>query len=237
MLKILVVLFFLSEIVSAADNVQITLAAFASSKQVYRGALIWDTPSLMAGPSFTFFNKVRLGGGRGGLSIFNTFAEYHTFSLSASYFDDNEPLLPFEDKPLDFKNQRRATFGSTLTYRFSYQRAFNVVLAHSKDLKRHHGHYTNINISGSLIPLVTFGSALGIGDRDNNAYVYGPESAGGIGHHDVFVSVMLPFLPGGGRMIINNNYSKITKSANYNADYIRGNKSNFVMSMVCLWSL
>jgi len=222
----------------APKAVRITVAAVYLSKRIYRGALIWDAPIMAAGPSFVFYDKVSLG--QGGLSVFKKFAHFHTATLGATFFNDNQPngpILKLKNRASDFKNQRGSTYGVYLKHDFKFKRYMATSLTYFLDLRRNHGNYANARISTSMIPFLTVGAGLGWGDLNNNKYVYGPEAMSGLGHIDGFVSAMLPGLPWHGRLSLNYSLSQIAKITNQQADYIRGNDLNSFVSFAAMWNI
>lgn len=217
--------------------VRTSLNIFYSNKIVYQGALIWDAPFMGIIPSFVFYDMVSIG--TGGLSVFKKINEIHTISLGASYFNDNKPGIPIirlKNGEEDFKNTRGSTYGAYLKYDLKLKPILNLSLLYQKDLKRHHGNYYNGKISTSIIPLLTLGAGAGIGDIRNNQYAYGPTAIKGVGYVEGFASLMLPFLPWHGRLMLNYSYSKITQDENRNADYIRGKDSNNIFNSTASWS-
>lgn len=207
-------------------------------KKTYRGALIWDAPIMAVAASFVFYNTVFLG--MKGLGITKKVSKYHKITFGFSSFNDNRPgdfVLKLRDSKEDFKNLRRSTFGSYLVYGFRYRRYVGINIKYDKDLNSHDGNYYKIKLSTFVIPFVTLGVSSGLGDKKNNRYVYGPEAVGGIGHFDYLVSARLPFLPWNGSLIVNGMISRIVKDENVNADYVRGNKQNQVLSMLGIWKL
>tara|TARA_R110000868_G_scaffold379542_2_gene645415 strand:- start:4724 stop:5452 length:729 start_codon:yes stop_codon:yes gene_type:complete len=217
--------------------VRVNLGVFYSQRSIYRGALIWDGAILAAGPSFILYDRISVGAG--GLSAFKRFGEFHTVTIGFSYFDDNEPsgpVLKLSNSVEDYKNQRSATFGSYLKYDYRNEQYIAFSSELHKDLKRHKGLYSYNKLSTSILPFLTLGIAYGIGDSNNNKYVYGPEGTSGGAHFDYLASVMLPILPWQGRLIMSYTYITITKSENIAADYIRGLESNEQISLGAMWS-
>lgn len=234
-------LFFSAGLVAQNKNnkVQVDLGLFYSQKSLYRGALIWDSPMLGAGPRFTFFNAITLAGP--GLTFFKEFLPGQTLSLGLSYFDDNEPGGPFiffKDETVDFKNKRGATIDSFLAYEFRFKWMFATKLEFHQDLKRNKGKYLYYEFSTNLIPFVGVGFAAGLGDKKNNQYVYGPDGSGGLGHVDYFVSHFRKgFLPWGGNLLLKYTRVTISKDSNSNADFIRGIDSHDQFNIGAFWAL
>ncbi|HAZ14502.1 MAG: hypothetical protein A2X86_00395 [Bdellovibrionales bacterium GWA2_49_15] len=221
----------------ASQAVKVNIGVVYSEKRLYRGALIWDAPIMAAGPSFIFYNTVSLG--QGGLSVFRKFADYHTVTLGASHFDDHKPsgpVLKLKESEEDFKNKRQSTYGTYLKYDFKLKQYLAMALSYHKDLKRNKGNYLNGKISTSIIPFLTLGSGLDLGDAASNKYAYGPEGVSGVGHLDNFASISLPFLPWKGKLMINYNYLIIVHGENKNADFVRGNDTNSNFSVIASWS-
>jgi hypothetical protein len=219
------------------DNIAINLGIFYAEKRIYRGALIWDAPIIAAGPSFTFFKTVQLGAG--GLSLGSEIAAGHTLSLGVSTFNDNAPdgpIIKLADDEEDFKNRRRSTIDASLKYEYRFERFFSWSLAYHKDIKRHNGSYLFTGVSTSIIPFITLGTGIGLGDRATNQYVYGAGACGGLGHWDSYASLFLPILPWEGRLRVVYNYSTIKKESNAYADFIRGERNNTNLNAMALWS-
>ena len=102
---------------------------------------------------------------------------------------------------------------------------------------RHSGVYFYSDALFGIAPFVSAGLGAGVGDVRNNQYVYGPEGEGGVGHVDGIVSAMLPFLPFKGRLILSYRRIQISKQANIDADYVRGEEINRTFSAIALWNL
>lgn len=220
-----------------SKDIRTSLNIFYSNKIVYQGALIWDAPIMGIIPSFVFYDTVSIG--TGGLSVFKKIDEIHTISLGASLFNDNKPDIPIirlENRDEDYKNSRGSTYGAYLKYDLKLKPILNLSLLYQKDLKRHHGNYYNGKISTSIIPLLTLGGGAGVGDLRNNQYAYGPTAIKGVGYVEGFASLMLPFLPWHGRLMLNYSYSKITQDENRNADYVRGRDFNEIFNSTASWS-
>lgn len=239
-IKILLLIVLINSVNTFAEDswVDITAGAFYRQRSVYRGALIWDAPTLAIGPSFKFFNFISFGAG-GGLSFYKRFAERHKVSLGLRAYDDNGPngpVIELGDEEEDYKNLRGSTFETYLQYDFKYGRYVNTVLTYYKDIKRHKGNFTNLKISTAVIPFFNIGASFGVGDARHNRYLYGPEGTSGLGYYDLFSTLFLPFLPWKGRLLITYTTSKITQTENQQADYIRGQDRNNNFSVGALWS-
>lgn len=240
MKKFLLLLFLLntqSFAQESSDAVRINLGVFYSQNRAYRGALIWDAPIMAVGPSFTFYNRVTLG--EGGVSAFANLNENNTIAIGLSSFGDDEPGFPIiklEEKEENFKNKRATTYETYIKYDFRVKQSLTFSATYHKDLKRHKGNYIESKLTFPLIPFVSIGIAADFGDKAANQYAYGPEGVAGIGNTEQFISAMLPFLPWGGRLMLNLSQSNISKSKNSNADYVRGNKRNTNFSTIMIWS-
>lgn len=218
---------------------QFSVASFFSSKIVYRGALIWNSPVMGVGPGLTIYDTITLG--RGGLSLKKVFGE-HKLQFGSEMFRDRPgfPLIKLKNKDLDYKNTREATWGLYLSH--EYKKKFDKKFikfksSFHKDLNEHDGNYFNFDVSTSLIPLISFGLAGGFGDLKHNQYVYGSGAVDGLAHIDYRVGVFIPFLPLGGIMIMNYTRSQIALEENVQSSFIRGKKNNSKYSVVAIWSL
>jgi len=218
---------------------QFSIASFFSSKIVYRGALIWNSPVMAVGPGLTIYDTFSFG--RGGLTIKKKIHN-HKFRLGSEMFSGRPgfPLIKLKDKVLDYKNSREATWGLFLSH--EYKKKFDhkfikLKSSYHKDLNEHHGNYFNLDLSVSVIPLVSFGIAGGLGDLKHNKYVYGSGAISGQAHLDYKVEVFMPFLPLGGFMIMNYTKAQVSQSENILASRIRGKKSNSKYSLVAIWLL
>ncbi|MBJ00962.1 MAG: hypothetical protein CME67_06995 [Halobacteriovoraceae bacterium] len=223
---------------STKAQVDITLASLYSDKRVYRGALVWDEAIFGVAPNFVFFKKINLG--RGGLSYFVSPSEGITYRIGYNYFDDNRPGGPFVqlgESEEDFKNQRAPTSELYFELNLRKGRGFSSNIQLSKDILRHSGVYFYSDALFGIAPFVSAGLGAGVGDVRNNQYVYGPEGEGGVGHVDGIVSAMLPFLPFKGRLILSYRRIQISKQANIDADYVRGEEINRTFSAIALWNL
>lgn len=208
------------------NAVQIDLGVLYSQKRIWRGALIWDSPLLMAGPRFTFFNHLTLAGPS--LTFFHEIQKGSKVSIGVSYFDDNEPngpVIKFKSQEEDFKNTRSATIDTFIKYEFRYKWFFNSSIEYHKDVKRSEGSYTYLEVGTNLIPFIGVGVGQGFGDRSNNLYVYGAGAVGGKTHTEYYVSYFKKELIFNGNLLLKYSRSKINKKTNIQADRIRGNGS------------
>lgn len=217
---------------------QMNLGVVYSGNISYRGALVWDAPIAVIGPSFVFFDAISLGAG--GLSVFKRFGDYHKLAIGLNTFNDDEPNFPairLKSSSEDYKNQRAETFGTYLKYDFRVRQFVAISLSYQKDLKRHEGNIIGARVSTSIIPFVTVGLDGDYADGKANRYAYGLEAISGVGHLTKFVSIMLPILPWQGRLITSFNHSKILKNTNAQADYVRGDQTNSNLSFIANWRL
>ncbi len=218
---------------------QFSAVGVFSSKIVYRGALIWNSPIMVIGPGLTIYDTLSLG--RGGLNLKKQLGE-HKLQFGSEFFNDEPgfPLIKLKSKDLDFKNTRQSTWGLYLTHEYKKKFEKNFIKFTSsfhKDLNEHHGNYFYFDAQASFIPLISLGIAGGFGDLRNNTYVYGTGALGGLAHIDYKLGVFIPFLPWGGIMIMNYTRSQIAQDENVFSSYIRGKKSNSKYSVVAIWSL
>lgn len=237
--KNLLFLSILSPVIFAQQsNIRTNLGVFYSQRRIYRGALTWDAPIMAIAPSFIFFNKISLG--QGGLSYFNKFNDYNTFTIGLNAYNDNRPGLPairLKDDELDYKNLRKSSTEPYLKYDFRFRQYIATSFSYHKEIKEHYGDYFNLKISTSIIPFITLGTSYGNGDSKHNKYVYGPEGASGYTHQEKYANLTLPFIPWQGRLMINYHKSKILKETNVQANYIRGKKYNENFSLALMWNL
>ncbi|PIP88916.1 MAG: hypothetical protein COW01_05000 [Bdellovibrionales bacterium CG12_big_fil_rev_8_21_14_0_65_38_15] len=234
----IIAFFLLSTFAAFADQgaVEINLGAFYSHKRIWRGALIWNAPTLMAGPSFTFFNHVTIAGPN--LTFFHEIQKGNKVSLGASYFEDNEPngpVVKFKSQEEDYKNTRSATIDTFIKYEYRYKWFFNTSIEYHKDVKRSEGSYSYIEFATNLIPFIGVGVGQGFGDRDNNQYVYGTGAVGGMTHTEYFVSYFKKELIWDGNLLLKYSHSKINKKTNIQADRIRGNGSQDQFTAGIFW--
>lgn len=224
--------------VAKADqgNFQIDLGLFYAHKRLWRGALIWDAPTLMGGPRFTFFNFLTLAGPN--ISIFHEFEKAGKLSLGASYFEDNEPngpVIKFKSKDEDFKNSRSATIDTFIKYEYRYKWFFSSSIEYHRDIKRSKGNYSYVEFSTSFIPSISVGVGQGFGDRKNNMYVYGRQAVGGTAHTEYFISYFKKELIFGGNFLLKYSLSTINKKTNEQADYIRGDGQQNQLTAGIFW--
>lgn len=220
------------------SDFEVSLNALYSQKRVFRGALIWDAPTLMVLPSFDLFNMINIGRG-GALAIYRQY-ENHRFSIGIRPFEDNGPsaiAIKLKNSNEDFKNQRSSSLETSFQYEYRLRPYFRGTINYHKELIRHYGNYLQLGTRLSPFPLTNIGVVLGIGDREHNKYVYGPEGSAGLGHTDFNLGLRLPFLPWHGQLILNLRHSIINKIENFNADYIRGQRKNSILSIMATWRL
>lgn len=221
-----------------AINIQVDLAAFYSASRVYRGVLIWNAPMVAAGPNIIINDKY--GFGRGGISYINNLDKYHRVSFGTNAFDDSEPRFPFVKlvgDSEDYKTRRKPTYGFYAKYEYTFERSFKFEMQFNRDLGRYHSNYLATEFMYSFIPLVAFGINLGFGEKAHNEYVYGEGAKFGHAHNDYFMSILFPFLPYNGIMIIKSTIHEVIGKDKYNSDYIRGNNVHSNVSIVSVWKL
>lgn len=238
--KFLIILCLFSSFVTFAESAKpfkMNLAVAYTHKRVFRGALIWDAPIMGIGPSFVFYDTVSIGGG--GFAIYKKFDKRHKISFGSSMFDDNGPNGPvfiIKKKQENFKNKRLGTYGAFFKYEYRFRQFFSAAISYEQDLKVHYGSYLNATLTTSIIPFITLGVVGSTGSTGANTYAYGGEGVSGVGHTEYFASLMLPILPYKGIFIFKVARSKIIQEANYNADFVRGNRKNSTGTMLAMWS-
>lgn len=218
----------------AFSDVRVNLMLGYKNRSLYRGAEIWPDPTYMIGPSFTFNNVVHLRGPTLSYAPFGRNAPF-TFGLGIAYFDDGAPFFTLTDHQKDHRNKRPDS-----TDLFTYF-GFNLGLLSlqfnlSKEIDEYKGLYGEAALNLKLIPFTTFNAKVGVGENSTNKYIFGPEAVSGAGHYSYGVSIMLPFLPWGGRLLNSFDQSVILKGENRHADYVRGRYSLSSYALRMMWS-
>ncbi len=224
---------------AAAKNFSMSLGGFINSSSVLRGAQTWSKPSLMAGPSFTFFNKVAVRGPSVQYSLFNRESPFE-LGFGVSLIDDDEPLLTLGGQDEDYRNQRDSTWELQLSfkYKFGFFNKFFVGGMIGKDIDETKGLYSEVQLGApGLIKYTSFEYKISFAESAVNRYYYGPEGVSGRGWQEISFKYVMPFVPWEGIVINKLAYSKVLQEQNKSADYIRQRDTNLVLSSMIIWNL
>lgn len=215
-------------------NVKITIGAAYNSDRVYRGAMIWPKATLYPLAGIILYNKFAINGP--GVSSMYSLGPL-TASIGFRYFDDNEPIFYLEKHNEDYRNQRKASIDLNGSLALRFMPGGRLALAISQGIKGQYGFYTNGSLELPIFPLASAGYSIGYGDTKANRYAYGPEGIAGLGHQDIYFKLTLPFLPWGGRLITRYTFSRIHKTNNKNADYVRGDDKSNTLTIMTMWNI
>ncbi len=222
--------------ISLAKNFGMSLGGFFSSQSVFRGAQTWPKPSMMAGPSFTFFEKVSL---KGPSLTYSFLDKKSPFSIEAGVhlLSDGKPLISLGSHDEDYRNQRSSTFEFQTKFSFKF-RGFSAGLMLAKDLDETKALYSELNFGiPAYIKFLSLEYLIGIGEKGANQYSYGPSAVSGVGWQQFSLSYLMINLPWDGVIINSASYSKVLQDENKTADYIRSNEGNFVFRTILVWNL
>ena len=218
-----------------ADVIDAGFGVIYSEKRIHRGALIWDAPIIALTPNITLFDIFTIGPFGGGFNLTNKRSPHKLF-LGFTQFDDrpNGPIIKLKPIPDDYKTQRGQTFETLLRYDYWLDRWLNFSLAYHKDVKLHRGNYAHTGLSIRFY-FLTIGTAIGLGDRRHNQFLYGPEGEKGVATRESFASLALPILPLKGTLMGSFTYTTIPNDKNAYADYIRGQRNNTNFTVGAHW--
>lgn len=215
-----------------AETIHMSVMAAAQGQSVYRGAPIWPKASALAGPSFTFFEKLVVRGPNIDFLFYNPRESSLEIELGIHYFDDNKPLFSFGKHSGDHRNQRKNSLESTFKfrYKFGYKKKFYIGSLLASDHIAYKGFYGEIHGGLPLLPFTSLNVKFSLADRSANQYFYGPESIGGYGHSSLGITFVIPFVPWDGVIINSFEKSWVLRGINQNADYVRGQGIQNVLS-------
>lgn len=207
---------------------------FYSAARLLRGATIWPEPSGMIVPGLAYADWFRLS--QGGVQVYQKL-EYIEYATGLSYIDDAQPMFSFTKHKSDFRNERDPTYelvgGAKAFSKYKHE----VSLSVHQDLKVHHGQYVIMGINFPLLPLTSINLSYAMADERHNHYIYGEGAVGGAAHFDISGRLLLPFLPGGGILILSWLRSQILQEQNRMASYINGENPNGSFSALATWTL
>jgi hypothetical protein len=228
--------------VLASDKLSISLALMGQTQRNYRGAQTWPVPTVMAGPSFTFYRKLSLRGPR----LNYNFSSHKRsapwkLNLGIGAIGDGKPLFSLESHNEDFRNQRSSSFEMYLrgSYKFGFLKLFQVGGKIVQDIREHYGNYQEVFVGAPTIKYTKIFAGLDRASTKSNQYAYGPEAVSGIGHMYLKLQLVIPphLLPWKGIIMTSAKSSWITSSENKNADYVRGRDETHVLSTRMIWNV
>jgi hypothetical protein len=212
------------------------LGGFFNSKSLFRGAETWPKPSIMAGPSFTFYERVSVKGP----SVDYSFLEGKSpFSLAMGIrlHSDGEPLISLGSHEEDYRNQRSSTFEFQTSFSYKF-RGFSGGVMLAKDLDETKSLYSELKVGApAYIKFLSLEYLIGIGEKGANQYSYGPTAVSGAGWQKFSLNYLMLNLPWDGVIINSASYSKVLQGKNKTADFVRSNDGNFVFSTIIVWNI
>lgn len=218
---------------------RITLAAFATSKAITRGAVFYPYATGFAGPAFTFFNQLNV---RGPNISWNhgTRQDKSSWELGVRLINDGAPFVEFNskfDEDTDYRASRRDSFETYFryNYRFGFRNLFGVGIEAAKDLNTHEGHYVNLSFRLPLYKFLSMTLSSGFGSAEHNRFIYGEGSKSGLGHQDINVTYVIPGMPWGGMTFFSLTQSYVIQSSNRTASLIRNNYDQLVGTVRVLY--
>lgn len=233
--SILLVLCLLPNLVQA-KNFGMSLGAFINSNSVFRGAQTWPKPSMMAGPSFTIFEKLSLKGPHLEYSFLDKDSSFELRS-GVKLLSDGEPLISLGGHEEDYRNQRSSSFEFQTSFSYKY-RGFSAGLMLAKDLDETKALYSELKLGvPAYIKFLSASYLLGMGEKGANQYSYGPTAVSGIGWHQFSLKYLMIKMPWKGVLIHSLSYSKVLQSKNKTADFVRSNDGNTTFSSIAVWDL
>jgi hypothetical protein len=212
------------------------LGGFFNSQSVFRGAQTWPKPSIMAGPSFVFYERVSIKGPSVEYSFLSKESPFHLTS-KVMLHSDSKPLISIGSHDEDYRNQRSSTFEFQTSFSFKF-RGFSSGVMIAKDLDETKSLYSEIKLGvPAYIKFLSLEYLIGIGEKGANQYAYGPTAHSGAGWHQLSLKYLMISLPWDGVIINSASYSKIIQDKNKAADYIRSNDANFIVSTIIVWNI
>ncbi len=207
---------------------------FYSAARLLRGATIWPEPSGMIVPGLAYADWFRLS--QGGVQVYQKL-EYFEYATGLSYIDDAQPMFSFTKHKSDFRNERDPTYELVAGAKAFSKYKHEVSLSVHQDLKVHHGQYVIMGVNFPLLPLTSLNFSYAMADERHNHYIYGEGAVGGAAHFDISGRLLLPFLPGGGILILSWLRSQILQEQNRMASYVNGENPNGSFSALATWTL
>lgn len=219
-----------------AKKFGMSLGGFFNSKSLFRGAETWPKPSMMVGPSFTFYERVSVKGPSVDYSFLGPKSPL-SLTMGVRLHSDGKPLISLASHEEDYRNQRKSTFEflTNLSYKF---RGFSGGVMLARDLDETKSLYSELTLGvPAYIKFLSLEFLIGIGEKGANKYSYGPTATSGAGWQQLSLKYLMINLPWDGVIINSASYSKILQDENRTADYVRSNDSHFVFSTVVVWKI
>lgn len=206
-----------------------------NAQTIWRGALIWNRPLILAAPGITLFEKIRLGPG----ITYQEKINDHHFELGFMYINGDKPNGPViklsEDVP-EYLYDREPAAEWSFGYHYRPKGKIHFEWQAYKEVARHYGYYLYARISQPVLPLIRLFFGRGYGDNRHNKYVYGDNAQSGFNHYDLGLSFFLPFwLKDNFLVTANFLYSKIDSGNLKSLEHIRGNNENNSFRFIAIY--
>lgn len=224
----------------AQENNKLTLIPVVgySSQMITDGLVTWDKPIYIAAIGFSYW---RFSAGKGGLNFSLYRDKTHNLNLSYGGFSDDEPKFPIIKTSHDNRSERdiinrKDTNYYGFNYTYNIPMNLRISFKYTKDVKANLSENSSISIAKTVfMPLIRVNFTQGFGGREHNRYLYGPSADGGTSFYRYGLSVILPFLPGGGRLINAVHFYEFNRKTIREAEYIDGNHRVNSISSTAMW--
>lgn len=210
--------------------VDINLAAFSNSNDIYRGALIWEDPSFFVGPSFVFYKKFSLRGPSIHYTSFDRKSSY-VLNYNFSFFNDRRPFITTSSREEDFRNSRSSSGHIEVHggYKFGFMKLFELGSKVSYEFIEYDAWYFSPYLHVPVAPFVKLNLEMGIGETASNQYLYGESGTSGIGYVSIGLSGFIP-LPVG-KLIVSAERISVEQMQNRRALLVGGEPDNFNLAI------
>lgn len=211
---------------------------FAQSKQLFRGAVTWPVPTMLAGVSIILFEKLHI---RGPSIAYKFYDRENPFQLEigSRYFTDDKPMIDFSNHKMDFRNTRGDSLNiyASTKYKFGFRNLFYVGLNVVRDLTRYQGIHSVLKLGAPVLPFTTLKLEYSLSEKSSNQYAYGHQAISGNGYIAAGLKVVVIKLPWKGIMMIDFDNYWIQKSENKHANFVGGDSVNTKLSTRIIWDI
>ena len=214
---------------------KISLAAFTSTKKIFRGAIFYPYPTIFAGPGLTLFNHLSIRGP----SIYWTKSG---LDIGGRLISDRAPIIELTkkfDEKNDYRSSRSNSFEFVVRYRygFGFRNLFFIGGEFAQETYQHKGRYLAFHFGIPVYMFLSFKSNTGWGNLSHNRYIYGDSAQAGLAHQDIMLQYAVPGFLGADIMILEIGQHFVLQEKNRSSDLIRGNSTNSQVSTVFIWNI
>ncbi len=221
-----------------AKPFRVTLAGAFSSQRIYRGAITWPKPTVILGPAFIFYERLKLAGPALNYSFFDQ-AHFLELKTGFRFYSDGKPWISFSDHREDHRNQRKSSLEANfqIKYKFGPRKKFSISGFLGRDIKEYNGFYSALSLRVPVWFFTSLSGKLGWAEKSTAIYLYGLTAREGFADADLTLNTIFPFVPWKGVAMFYLKRSWILEGENRSANYVVGQAINNTFGFRLIWNL